>query len=368
MPETDLLILGAGPAGCATALALRDAGIERVTLVDRPLVQPFRIGESATPDIPRLLTQLGLPKEWIHAYGAPYHANLSLWGGVRRSDDFLLRGQGHGWHLDRAAFDAALREAARARGVELLRPAALTQVERLDGQGWSLQLQGADGQALTYRARFIVDAAGRRAPLATRLGATRHSLDRLVALAQIHPDGSALTGHALVEPCADGWWYAARLPDGRAIVTLMSDADLARERGWYHAPAYRDAWRASEALHHYLPPPTSLQTPAAFPAHSGYLDRAAGEGWLAVGDALIGFDPLTSSGIAGALSDALAAVEPIKQALAGDTASKEAARRYAQRANTTLQRYLEQRQQHYRDEARWRDRPFWARRNGAEAQ
>src|SRR5690349_6553232 len=98
----DVLISGAGPAGCATALALVQAGAA-VLLLDRPLNQPFRIGESATPDVAGHLAKLGL-KQALDDH-LPYHGNVSLWGSdTPQLDHFLFRAQGHGWHLDRAAF------------------------------------------------------------------------------------------------------------------------------------------------------------------------------------------------------------------------------------------------------------------------
>jgi flavin-dependent dehydrogenase len=73
----------------------------------------------------------------------------------------------------------------------------------------------------------------------------------------------------------------------------------------------------------------------------------------------MGLDPLTSSGISGALSDALAAAPAIAGMLDGDLA---AARHYTQRANDSFRRYLAERRQHYALETRWAEWPFWQRR------
>ena len=162
------------------------------------------------------------------------------------------------------------------------------------------------------RTIVLVDAGGRRATLASRLGARRYRIDRMVALAHVAPACSELAGMVLTEPFEEGWWYAARLPDARAIVTLMTDVDIARRRGWRHWARYREAWEETAELRLRVPPTQREPLVATFSANSGFIDRAAGAGWIAVGDALISFDPLTSSGIAGALSDALAAAETIR--------------------------------------------------------
>ena len=359
------MIVGAGPAGSATALGLLAAGVGRVLLVDRGSARPFAIGESATPDVAQMLGRLGLETDLERLGHRPYHGNLSLWGDARpQADYFLQRGHGHGWHLQRAGFDAWLLRQAVDRGARLLRPCSVKWCTRSAGV-WQASLASTDGKLERVQARMLVDAGGRRAPLATRLGAQRRRLDGLVGLATRATPTPALAGMSLVEPFEHGWWYAACLPDGQAVVTLMSDIDVVRSRSLQDWQNYLSAWRATAKVAE-LAPPCPQQEPdiQTFAAHSSYLDRAAGHGWIAVGDALLAFDPLTSSGISGALSDAEAAVPAIVGQLAGDNT---ASRHYAERANRTFIRYVEGLQRQYGAERRWPDSVFWSRRHGRQA-
>ncbi|POA99407.1 FAD-binding monooxygenase [Chromobacterium sinusclupearum] len=348
----DALIAGAGPAGCAVALALQRLGVETL-LADRPLAQPFRIGESATPDVAGLLQRLDMRIDF--AGHSPYHGNLALWGSDQpQLDHFLFRGRGHGWHLDRSAFDRMLQQEAMARGVAFLGQSGVDGVAPDEG-GWKVQVRGIG----EVRARVLVDAGGRRSPLAARLGVARHRLDRLQALACHVETAGDLSGYSLVESSPHGWWYATALPDGRALLALMTDQDLAREQRLDHAGNFLAAWRATRLLAERLPPPLQASSLHAFAAHSGCVARAAGPNWICVGDALMGLDPLTSSGISGALSDALAAAPAIVGMLNGNL---NAARHYAQRADDSFRRYLAERRQHYGLETRWTELPFWQRR------
>jgi flavin-dependent dehydrogenase len=223
-----------------------------------------------------------------------------------------------------------------------------------------------------WRTRVLVDATGRRAVLARRLGAAAQRIDALVALCVLmpRPAASALAGLSLLESFASGWWYAAPLPDGRAVVCLMTDREIARRGELRQNHRFRQAWSETQELCSRLPSSTAMSAVTSFPAHSACLDRAAGPGWLAVGDALMAFDPLTSSGISGALADGLAAAETIVAWLAGQPMAP-AGRAWARRADMSWRRYLEQRYQHYASETRWADSAFWAlrrweqpRRNG----
>jgi len=352
----EVLICGAGPAGCATALALRHAGVGHVGMVDWPTERPWAVGESATPDVGPMLARLGLP-DAMRAY-APYQGNLSLWGDQRQIDDFLHRGQGHGWHLDREVFDSTLREAVLSRGVRLIRPAKIDRMA-WEACAWTLQLN--DGSE--WRARILVDATGRRAELATRLGAKRQRIDDLVALGTIvpRPATGGLAGLSLLEPFALGWWYAAPLPGARAVVCLMTDRDLARQVELREGHRFQQAWIETTELARRLPPPAGALRIASFAAHSVCLDRAAGPGWIAVGDALMAFDPLTSSGISGALADGIAAADTLVGWLAGKPMAP-SGRAWAQRADTSWRRYLDQRRKHYAAETRWPNSPFWSAR------
>jgi len=357
MTPLEVLICGAGPAGCATALALRQAGVEHVGLVDWPLERPWTVGESATPDVGPMLARLGLP-DAMRGH-ASYQGNLSLWGDQRQIDDFLHRGHGSGWHLDREVFDTMLREAAVARGVRLIRPARIDHLA-WDVPAWTVQLN--DGSE--WRPRVLVDATGRSAALATRLGATRQRVDALVALGAIvpQPAASGLAGLSLLEPCAFGWWYAAPLPGARAVVHLMTDRELARQGELREGHRFRQAWCETRELARRLPPPAGTPRVASFAAHSACLDRATGPGWLAVGDALMAFDPLTSSGISGALADGLAAADTLVGWLAGQPMAP-SGRAWARRADSSWRRYLDQRRKHYAAERRWSDSPFWSARH-----
>lgn len=360
--HVEVLILGGGVAGCATALGLVQQGVQGVMLIDKPLHLPFRVGESATPDVAHALSELGLPQDLAQLGHRPYHGNLSRWGDTKTVlDHFLLRGKGHGWHLDRTAFDDYLRQQTISRGIELISPSGIHQINA-DTNGWCVTIEKKG----VVHARVLVDAAGRRAPLAKRLGVKRHRLDKLIALAvQITPEKSSpCKGLSLLEACPYGWWYAAYLPNGQIIITLMTDHDVAIQQHFYDANTYLSAWRQTQLLNDTIKPPLSLSKPiASFAAHSGFVERAAGRNWLAVGDALMAFDPLTSSGISGAFNDAKAAVTVIEAQLSS-TEPVEAVRNYTKRANMSLQRYLNERQQHYRNGCRWPEQIFWQRRIG----
>jgi flavin-dependent dehydrogenase len=359
----DVAILGAGPAGCATALALLGAGARGIVLIDRAPPSAFRVGESATPDVGPLLRRLGASSDLQTMGHRPHYATISLWGGERRVDDFLRRGAGHGWTLDRARFDNDLRAFAVERGARLIAPGRLLAVLRREGM-WRIAAEGPDGGEIGLCARLLVVASGRKSPLDARLGATRRRLDRLTAYVAVVGDAPSLSGRVLVEATELGWWYATRLPDGRALIAFMSDDDLAREAGLPDVGALTRLWRQSRELRERTEEPQSGVAVAVCSAATTFRVPACGRGWLAVGDSMIGLDPLTSSGIAAALADGIAAGATLMGWLGEGAGEPSGDSGYAERTERSLRRYLDERGAAYRRERRWADRPFWARRHG----
>jgi flavin-dependent dehydrogenase len=262
----------------------------------------------------------------------------------------MLHPLGSGWHLDRAAFDSGLLDAARERGVRVLDGSRVRGATRSEGV-WTLALDGADA----VRGRVLVDATGRTAAVARGRGARRHRVDRLVAVVWELAGTRARSrdGTTLVEACADGWWYTSPVPRGRAIAAFVTDADLLppRAQRW---DALTPPPHVRVALDRHWP----VAPPRATDASVAHLDRVAGPGWLATGDAAASFDPLSSQGIVAALMLGRAAGEAA-------TAPGEPYA-YAAAVERVVAEHLADRLAYYALEDRFPNRPFWARRRLAE--
>jgi 2-polyprenyl-6-methoxyphenol hydroxylase-like FAD-dependent oxidoreductase len=114
--QFDVVVLGAGPAGCATALSLAQAGISPVLLVGPTRHRHLRVGESVPPDIRLVLDELGLWDEFLKERHETWLGSSSSWGADALGyNDFLFNPLGNGWHLDRARFDGFLARNIRRR-------------------------------------------------------------------------------------------------------------------------------------------------------------------------------------------------------------------------------------------------------------
>jgi flavin-dependent dehydrogenase len=362
MIEADVLVVGAGPAG--TGFALNLAHKRRVVVVDRLEPATVRIGESLAPAARRLLTDMGLWESFLAEGHRQSFGGRSVWGGPEPVERDNLRDlDGSGWHMDRAKFDSWLRRVAMERGAALLVPARPREITR-SGDVWHFELV-VEGQPVPARARLLVDAGGRGSAIARGFGATRVAGDRLVC-GWMHgvdrPGPQAGLTHIEAEP--DGWWYTAPLPDSRRVVAFHTDADL---------PA-ADSAAGHETLLKRLSSLAFLSGVLAksefkpngaggyTAAHSAVLQPPVGDGWMAVGDAALAFDPLSSQGMLNALYTGLVAAEAADRLLSGDTA---ALLGYQTAVASVHAAYRSQLHQWYGLERRWADRPFWQRRHGS---
>ncbi|MGA7730213.1 MAG: NAD(P)/FAD-dependent oxidoreductase, partial [Chloroflexia bacterium] len=350
------------------ALVLARAS-RRVLLLDKSRAGDFKIGEGLPPAAMPMLRDLGLGERFLAEGHLPSYGTLSAWGSpFLQSTDFIFDPNGHGWHLDRARFDAFLRDQAREAGADVRHKTSLLGYEWDPEMGlWRLSLLGARGTD-DMHCRRLIDASGRRCVVARRQGVRRLADDALTAIYAVfqqapdapNPDEDSRT---LIEAAPDGWWYTARIPSNRRVAVYHSDADLLPTSTLLTPGGFMELLERTGHVGNCITAPgyNMPALPKATPAQSARLERFSGEGWLAVGDAALSFDPLSSQGIMTALFAGMVAGHALHANLSGDPQALDL---YSARLTTIYEAYLKNRLLYYSYEGRWRDRPFWRRRVG----
>ena len=354
----DVGIVGGGVAGCAAAIALARHG-RSVVVFERAEYEHTRIGETLPPRARLLLEELDVWQQFANDGHLPASGTLAAWG----SDDlhetqFLFDPYGSGWHLDRRKFESRFAQWAEEAGVRVLRNVRAGEIRSLADRGWRVDVECAEIQSLDCTT--LIDASGRASFVARRLGAERLNCDSLVAVYQLFQAPTDLNDtRTMVEAMRKGWWYSSYLPNAGLLAAFMSDTHLL-PRG---ADALRAYWHQELDATRY----TRRRVDAARPlgmirttrANSYQMSAISGENWLAVGDAAMAFDPLSSLGLYNALRSAIEASRAIQQHFTGD---RTGLRNYAVREQQRFPRLLEMRSAYYGREMRWRDSPFWQQR------
>ena len=237
----DVLVVGGGPAGSTAARLLAQLGWT-VRLLDRArFPRPKPCGECLNPGAVAALERLGVLERVLALQPA------SLDGWTVSAERAVARGRfphgAGGLSLDRARLDAALLDAARAAGVEVVegtRVTGLVHTAEEKRAGTVAVLTAAPGHPV-HRARIVVGADGLRSVVARALSAYRRS-PRLRKLSiTLHVEGAGL------DPRRGRLWIdgegtvglAALDPDGRSWnATAVVDAD-ARWRATRSASPWR---------------------------------------------------------------------------------------------------------------------------------
>ncbi len=349
MRDCDVLIAGAGPAGCATAMLAARGGLSTVVL-DRPQPAQSWAGETLPPGMENLVRSVFGADILSEINHRPAFGTRSVWGSSALVEtDFLANPLGEGWILDRARFDAVAREIVLAQGVDIIRVGHIGPPAR-GSSAWHLDL--GDGACL--RARFLVDASGRSGALLRRLRTRRIAADRQIAILSAYPDDGDTYCGTTVEAVAEGWWYTTPLPHGRRVLAYMTDADL-----WRHGTrCWHELLRETHHVGRCAGQRALFARPAVYPAGTAQAEHLAGDDWLVVGDAAMSFDPLSSQGLASAIVMGAKAGEAIAHPDRG-----EAFAAWAEEYRMLFAEHSDMRTFYARLERRWPHSAFWQRRH-----
>lgn len=262
---TDVVILGAGPAGCAAAIRARQAGLS-VVIIDANSQPKSVPGETLHPGIESILKQLGVFDQVLQA-GFQRHRGVWISCGNRR--EFSPYGEDAngpwlGIQADRRIFHQILQQAAMDAHATLLRN---TRPEAVLMEG--NRVMGVIVNGNHFRATWIVDATGRSAWLARKLElpVSVYSPPLGVRFGWRNEQPTELDGQPSFVFRDDGWDWQAPLAHNRTAWVELRIGELADE-----------------------PPPGVDLTWLFRPA-------CAGPGFFLLGDAAATLDPSSSHGV-----------------------------------------------------------------------
>ena len=328
--DREVVVVGGGPAGSATAALLAEAGHDVVLLERsrRPRQKPC--SEYTGPGTERLLARFGVLDRVGRGLGRrlrgmELHAPAGGRYLLRYGDEGAAR---DGFSLSRPALDRVLLEAARRRGVDVREGVRVGSLlvgppSRRAGLPAVLGVVGQDeaGRPLAIRTRLVVGADGRHSTVVRDLRLRRPSIwaPRLGLVTHFHgvpwpwEHGQmhvGRRGYVGVAPSGDGLLsvgLVTSMPTGR-----LGSPALALDRALADYPEL-----AARLAQGALARPVQGVGPLACSVRA-----CGGDGFLLVGDAAGFCDPFTGEGIHRALRGAELAAAAADDALrAGDASA-----------------------------------------------
>ena len=322
-PRHDVAVIGAGMAGLAACILLREAGLDVVCL-DAHAYPHHKVGESLDWSSPGLLARLGITADALLAgriatvkkkivvcerdRKAPWTAVPPA--AIRRSP---LRFETVTLHVDRTALDARLCARAAHLGTRFI----WERVAQVQCDGDRVVACTTSG-GLHVHARWFLDASG-TARLFSRLmhipvtfyGRSKVCLWTYFATPPLY-DGTAF----FVDNRDDylRWVWDIPISPVQTSVGLVLPADAVRERrraGDSLEAVFRDELRRYRRFDALLAsaPALAIERTAFRPSVTA---QVCGANWLMVGEAAAMPDPLTGNGVTSGIRHARHAVETIR--------------------------------------------------------
>jgi len=322
---TQVLIVGGGPAGAASATFLAQEGVD-VTVLDRAFFpRPKPCAEYLSPEASRVLHAMGVLHAVEHA-GAAQLTGMR----VRAPNGFEIEGafaaehgfrgfRDRGLALRREVLDALLLDRARAAGAAVHEGVALESLEA-GSRGYTVGVR-EDGVVRTLHADLVIGADGLRSRVARALGVARRSRwpKRLALVAHWRGvDGIGARGEMHVQH--DGYLGLADVGGGLTNVALVVPARSARAAAGNADGFVRDWLARHPHLWARFAQAERVSPVRATGPFASHATRAWAPDAALVGDAADFFDPFTGEGIYAALRGGELVAPYVAEALQARTA------------------------------------------------
>jgi menaquinone-9 beta-reductase len=323
--ESDVLVIGAGPAGTAAAIEAARAGLG-VCLVDRArFPRPKTCGDAVSNSAAALIAELGAGEALSAAPQAVVRGAAAIFPDQSRVERSY--GARPGYIVTRFALDDVLRREAEHAGARVVEGVQVRSLVVHDGR-----VAGARGDRFEWRARAVVAADGPGSVAWTALGA-RPPRGRALGLAitayysRLRPAAhDGVSEHYFDRELCSGYGWIFPEVEGVANVGVYLRADRYRATGLAldrllenfiarHPERFVGGKREGRTRSWQLPLATARRAPVA-------------PGLLSCGDAALLIDPLTGEGIWHALESGRLAGQAAARALAHGELDRAAVFRY----------------------------------------
>jgi menaquinone-9 beta-reductase len=308
--DAEVIVVGGGPAGAATAWSLAREGVD-VLVLDRARFPRDKIcAEYLSPQVSRILSDMGVLEEIegsspAHLAGMRVRAPNGLIASGEFAANHGFRGfRDKGLAIRRTILDEIVLRGARNAGARIEEGTRVTDVAR-NGSARVVGVNtiGPGGATRVLRARFVVGADGLRSVVGRRLGLVRTSRiwPRRIALVAHYRKVQGVTDMGEMHVDYDGYFGIVDVGDGKMNVAIVIPMSRAKQIG-EDKTAFFEQWIAA---HPHLAERFAGAERITPVRATGPFATASRQAWspgaALVGDAADFFDPFTGEGIYAAL-------------------------------------------------------------------
>ena len=325
---TDVLIIGAGPAGSVSAALLAQKGYD-VLVLERQRFPRFSIGESLLANSMQLLDEAGMI-DAVMARGYQFKNGASFVCGEMSCEfnfaEKFTEGYPFTFQVPRADFDQTLANASERHGAKIRYEVEITAAD-MSGDRPVLTSRSADGEVLTHRPRFVLDASGFGRTLPRLLDLDKPSAFPTRAALFCHVKDGIVSGafdrqkiRIGVNPThRDVWSWVIPFSNGNSSIGIV--ASQQRHAAHTGTPEERLwALMADEPKMHDLLANAHVVRPVGeLTGYAASVKCLYGPGFALLGNAAEFLDPVFSSGVTIALQSAKLAAQVLDRQFRGES-------------------------------------------------
>lgn len=327
MEFTEVLIVGAGPAGSLAAALLRQQG-RQVLVLEREQFPRFSIGESLLPQSMAYLEQAGMLQVVVEQGFQFKNGAAFMRDGDYTDFDFrdkFSEGWGTTWQVQRSVFDDVLAKQAEKVGATVRYRHEVTAVD-LAGDSPRVTVKSPDGDMYQVEARFILDASGfgRILPRLLQLETPSKFPVRGAIFTHVADGADASFDRNKIRVTVhprhgDVWFWTIPFSGGRCSLGVVAEPDFLHRYAGSELERLR-AIVAEDATLTDLLRNAVWDTPARqIVGYSANVASLAGKGYALLGNAGEFLDPVFSSGVTIAFKSASMACALLQRELDGET-------------------------------------------------
>jgi flavin-dependent dehydrogenase len=331
----DCIVIGGGPAGSTVSTLIAQKGY-RVELFERESFPRFHIGESLIPQTYWVLKRLNmLPKMKGSHFVKKYSVQFINARGKLSEPFYFIDHRPHEssqtWQVRRSEFDHLMLNNAREHGVQVHEQVRVLEVLFEGQRAVGVRVQQRDGTERQVHAQVVIDASGQSSVIIDRLKLREWDpVLKKAALWTYWKGAQRETGRdegatlVIQTQSRNGWFWYIPLHDDILSVGVVASYDyLFKSRPDKDLESiYFEEVAACPGVQPRIAKAQRIEPFRAAKEYSYRSTKAAGDGWVLVGDAYGFLDPLYSSGVLLALKSGEMAADAVTEGLAnGDTSA-----------------------------------------------
>jgi flavin-dependent dehydrogenase len=344
----DVVVIGGGPGGSTAAILLAKRG-HKVIALEKAHHPRFHIGESLLPMNLPVFERLGVLDKvramGVFKAGADFEADNERGYNTFAFSRAIGDSPPNAYQVWRQDFDKMLYDHARESGADAREGHEATAVEQQGPREWRLNVRVDDGSSYRIDARYVVDASGRDALMASRNKLRRKNDKHQSAAIFAHFRGAQTrsgedAGNISIYNFDYGWMWMIPLPDGVMSVGAVGRPEYFKQRKGRSTEEFLlDTLKASPALWTRLERAQMIDEVRVTGNYSYDATRMGGPGWILIGDAFAFLDPVFSSGVYLATSGAEKAAELVDAALRNPACEMGLMRKLERRQRAAMKRF-----------------------------